>query len=637
MKPNMLYVALDKDLPASLLAQKMNSLGIEEWVYLGQDNDWIRRTESELASSIHRVSTIESLDRISWHLRQPYIEWIGQLSQHNQSVEWWGSAFCAKNPYSRMYLRVCLLELAKQLIGGGIKRRTLLVFSSPALRDGVISLASEASFSVEVLSGRGSTGKWSTVPSALQDTFSALYRPSIRVLRASRTLVSPPGDTPRPLRRNVLAKHRVRLPTRFIGDQTILFFTWIDKRSFRQDGRYQDPYFGPLPELLKERGYRVAFVARVLPSVSFEDAVARLARCGEEVVFPELLLSEQNWTECTRRAEEFSPVMPMNGAFEGLPIHQLVQEHVAETTGALADALSYQFLAANAAAAGIHPRRVIFTCEGHGWEQVMTWSVRCYMPDTKVVGYDNVTFSRQVLSMFPAQGEYGLRPLPDTIVTNGPFYRDLLIKEGMPSGMVISGCALRHDHLWKGPLGNGAKRTVATVKSTPSQVLVATSVSPSDSVELVAYAVRALGGDPRYELIIKCHPVVDVEVIRSKLGALLQQGNVHFTDSPAQSILPSVDVLLYTYTVLCYEALAYGVPPVCVRTENSLDLDKLEAVPEVRWVARTPEELRRVVAEVLAMPAEVKQRWQERASQVVGSALSPVTPEAVNAFLGEAA
>ena len=35
------------------------------------------------------------------------------------------------------------------------------------------------------------------------------------------------------------------------------------------------------------------------------------------------------------------------------------------------------------------------------------------MPETQVIGYDNVNFSRLALSLYPARSEIGLRPLPD--------------------------------------------------------------------------------------------------------------------------------------------------------------------------------------------------------------------------------
>jgi hypothetical protein len=92
--------------------------------------------------------------------------------------------------------------------------------------------------------------------------------------------------------------------------------------------------------------------------------------------------------------------------------------------------------------------------------------------------------------------------------------------------------------------------------------------------------------------------------------------------------------MLYTYSVVPYEALAAGTPPVFVQSESMLDLDQLEPTPDVRWVARTPEHLRAVAAEIAAMPT--REAWERRAREVVRAALAPPGPGCVERFLPEA-
>ena len=77
--------------------------------------------------------------------------------------------------------------------------------------------------------------------------------------------------------------------------------------------------------------------------------------------------------------------------------------------------------------------------------------------------------------------------------------------------------------------------------------------------------------------------------------------------------------MLYTYSVVAYEALAAGVPPIFVRSETFLDLDQLEPNPDVRLVARTPEELRAADRTAAGLGDE----WRARAREVVSAALEP--------------
>ena len=133
--------------------------------------------------------------------------------------------------------------------------------------------------------------------------------------------------------------------------------------------------------------------------------------------------------------------------------------------------------------------------------------------------------------------------------------------------------------------------------------------------------------------MIKCHPQVDAEQVANQLGELGQQENVRLVDQPTRELLPSTHLLLYTYTLVCFEALQHGVMPIFVRSENFLNLDKLEVAPDVRWMASTPEDLQRVVVEIEEMTVEKRRSWENRAKVVVREALAPVGSRSADAFI----
>jgi surface carbohydrate biosynthesis protein (TIGR04326 family) len=398
------------------------------------------------------------------------------------------------------------------------------------------------------------------------------------------------------------------------------------------DGKYTDPYFGPLPGLLKKRGYKVAFVPRVLFSIPFREAVERLAVTKETMFFPEEFLTDSDIRECRKRMAIYFPEVPDSATIGNIPAASLARENIQETRATLADNLLYEPMIKAMNNRGICPSRIIHTCEGHSWEQALSWSVHNSMPGTPVVGYDNVTFSRLVLSMYPSANEYGKRPVPDRIVTNGSLYKTILIREGVPHGMVSTGCALRHTYLWK---ENTDRLDLKGEREsdTPCRILVATAIGLGDSVELVAKACDAFGGDENYEVLVKCHPLVRPDNVRHFLGEKARFPNVFFDDRPVSALLPKSHILLYTYTSVCFEAMIHGVIPVCVRAENFLNLDKLDAVPDIRWCVTTPMELQKVAKEIQSMPADTRASWQERAYRIVQEALAPPSEECIDAFL----
>jgi len=163
-------------------------------------------------------------------------------------------------------------------------------------------------------------------------------------------------------------------------------------------------------------------------------------------------------------------------------------------------------------------------------------------------------------------------------------------------------------------------------------VLVATSIDRGQSVEAAHKAIEAFGGDRGYEVSIKPHPVNEAAV-RAALAGLPAHSNVRFTATPIPELLRTADVVLYTYSVVCYEALAAGVQPIFVKAESFIDLDQLEPFPELRRAVRTPAELRAAVAEAAGRSGAERARWVDRAREAVGAALAPVDRLCVDAFL----
>ena len=594
---------------------------VERWLYVGDDTAWRVAAERGALSGIPRISIGAEMQAAAARLRRPYIDWIGALSAANDSTAWWSSELAAKNSYTMLFSNVCALAAARAHLSDGV----LAVCSSPAL-------------AAELLEEPGAQRRGAAAPSAPASSGSA----GRRALRAwARLAPSPllgfPGvvsdrlrtslDNDPRYRLRVLGTQGAHLPD-FAGDDTVLAFTWVDRRSFPEGGGYVDPHLGALPAQLRARGLRVAYVPRVLHGMPFSEAVSRLRSSGETIVFPDLLLDLDDWRACAREANAFAPRIPDDATVEGVPIRRLALETVERYRSAQAVALSYDRIVANLASHGVSPALVVHTYEGHSWELALIRAARKHWPDAQVAGYENLNMSRFALSMYPARSELELRPMPDRIVTNGPAYAQVLVEEGVPEERVRVGCALRHADLWQRP------PHVDRAARDAFRVLVATDGTLGHAAELVEKASAALGGDERYAVTVKCHPLVPEERVRSMLSGALTHDNVSFSSAPIAELLTLADVLLYTHSVVCYEALAQGVPPVFVQSENVVDLDQLEPFPELRLEARTPDEIRLAVAQHTALSNDELSAWRIEARAAAASALAPVSAACTDAFTG---
>lgn len=541
------------------------------WLYCGEDAAWRLQAGGGPLAGLEEVSTGPARERLAAELRGPYLDWIAALGVANDSPAWWSSPLAAKNVYAHLFSRIVGVAAALE----GLENGTLVVASTPAGAATVAAAARERGLDVQGSPGRN------------------LARPAYMAAWRARQAVSRP-----------------RLPRNQPGDATTLLATWVDQRSFTEDGGYADPHFGPLPEMLEERGERVAFLARLLPGPAGPETVRRLVATGRTVLFPDAWVSAADRRAARAVAFGFAPRLAADAHVGPVPVARLVRELVEQERANHAVAHSYLAVARNLASAGARLRRVVLPWEGHAWETALTDGTHRHLPGAQVVGYDNVNFSTLALSLYPGAAELGVRPLPDRVVTNGRAFASVLERQGFPAARIRVGCALRHTQLHEieqRPVADGF-------------VLAAGTIDAAQTIELVTVAHAAFGDD----LTVKLHPACDVAAVRAAAPP-----GVSYDDRPISLLLGQARAMLYSYSVVAYEALAAGVPPVFVPSETYLDLDQLEPFPELRQVARTPEELRTAVARC----GELGDDWREGAREAVAQALAPPGPECVEAFL----
>lgn len=604
--------------------------GVHAWVYLGEDPLWRFKTERALGGEVPRVSLHNDMDEVSRRLRTTFVDWVGELSRVNGSLEWWSSALAEKNAFSKLYPQICRLIIGKHFINSVSIDSLAIICSSELVFDELMSTS--------VSLGVGSTpiiprrGVVQSLKRIINDNLRTIYHNANQMLGKERTLeIGMRWCNEMEFRRKVIGNNIAS--ESFSGDDTVLLITWVDERNFATDGSYRDPHFGNLPALLREHGFRVAYVPRVLDSMPFENAVRRLMDTDERIFFPEQFLSKQMVEQCRIRAETFSPLIPEESKIDGMRIGALAREFHETNKHRLAWNLSQKEMIAGMSSIGVRPAFAMYTCEGHAWEQALVSGIRAHMPETEIVGVDSGSFTPMLLSMFPAVSEIGDRPLPDRIVTAGSLGRDILVRNGLPSELVRAGCASRFLEL-------GEQYHMSSVRShkqnnRPATVLIATSIDFNDSLELTSTVLKALGGSLEYKLVLKFHPAVDrFELIKS-LGELATGDNVNVEIRSIEELLVEADVMMYSLTKVCFDALQFSVPPVFVQSESGLNLDQLEAVPEARWSVSSVEEVRRVVSEIIDLAPEAKMEWAHRAQSILPMAYAPVTQECVEAFVGQ--
>jgi surface carbohydrate biosynthesis protein (TIGR04326 family) len=270
---------------------------------------------------------------------------------------------------------------------------------------------------------------------------------------------------------------------------------------------------------------------------------------------------------------------------------------------------------------------VIYTFENQAWEKVLCMAMREFYPQAHSVGYQHSTFSMMHLSHFFSKPESSIMPLPDKIVTSGEHAKNVFIKAGYPRKKVVRGGAMRYVC----SLELRAKRRKVRDKLT---ILVALSINKFEAAELIWKVLKAFENRAEFKVIIKCHPLMPLEKI-SKLLKMRLPAHFTISDKSITDLLKESDVLLYTGSTACVEAIAADIPVVHVESDLLIDLDKLDFDPTIRPSARSVEEITERVEDIINVTEEQLSKGRKKWRDVVKNLFGKVDDSTYRLFLPE--
>lgn len=529
-----------------------------------------------IADKGQRLETSEMLQEAAKALRQPYIDYIGKLDIENNSLTWWASSVSEKSPYrSKNFLYVCWIKIFQDILKKYPKDSIVFFVEKKAVRNAILKNASIDDFEV-IEDYEESTQE---VINNLKDLI--FYKGWFWLSNVYRVLIA----------RRFYREQRGIRPRQPL----VLINTWVDERSFDNKGSYHENYFGKLPDYLKKSGKNVIIVPHILTTGPYRKILDDMSKSKDVFLLPHSLLSIQDITSVF-----FSTLLNMPKKldfpkFEGMDISDVIHDGLKnDWVGSYVafDLLNYRFIQR------LKEKRysvdtMLYPYENQIWERVLCTAMREFFPQTYLIGYQHSSISRMYLNYFISRMETATIPFPDRIVTNGKYPKDLFVKSGYPLKKVVRGGAVRYTYLLE-------SRIRARHREGGPVILVTTSIGMFEATELIWKVLRAFEHRKEYKILIKCHPDMHFEWISEHLKIKLPD---HFivSDRPFADLLKGSDVLIYTYSTTCIEAIASGVPAVHVESDLTVDMDPLDFNQKARLSARNPEEIVACVEEAIAM------------------------------------
>ena len=569
-----------------------------DWAYLGEDVTNALAVEELFGTGGKRIDISERLQETAKSLRQPYIDYIGKLSVQHNSMLWWAGSLSEKSRFtSVIFLYSCYLKVAISLLESHKQDNLILFVENRYLGSSLVKNISDIlGYDAIYLEP-----KFSHVLESLTNRIEFIIKHGWFLLNN--------------IYRIILTQYIYHLnKTDFcynnkgnLNNDLTLIYTWVDQRSFTENNDFQDAYFGTLAKYMAEKGKNVVIVPYILHTISYSKIIKKLMNCKEHFLIPSAHLKILDIVDVLKKTLK-KPERISYPYFENIQISDIIYfNHINDwkNTQLTSNLLLYHVVK-NWKNKKLSIERIIYTHENQTWEKIFCIAFRKFYPCANLVGYQHSTVSKMYLFYSVSQTEREIIPFPDTIITNGKYFKQTLVKSGYDSNKLIVGGAIRYEYI-----ADLIKQPTHQIKSntTPGRkfkILIAASIDKNESVELFKNVLDTFEFLNMYDIILKFHPLMPYQIIANAIH-ITRPLPEHFIIStqPISVLLNECDVLLYKTTSICVEALAMGVYPIHIKSSHAIDYDILDGIPDdFHSSVITEEELLYKVKEILEIDPE---------------------------------
>jgi hypothetical protein len=567
----------------NLVVNALRTLGDNEfvWCYFGENISTALEIEKIVGKNGLRLNLGKKIQEKARKLKEQYIDYIGSLSGKFNSLSWWTSSVSEKNPLvSKTFLNSIYISIAQDYLNSSQNFKNFVFFiESSGLKKSFLKnlskfndyemIAFESVFNSQIESINHNLKMFLI---KLWFIFESLNR--ICISKFFFSVYTGQKDSSKGL---------------------TLIHTWIDNRSFTPEGKFRDSYLGELGSKLKEKGENVVIVPYVLSDISYRKALKKMKLTRENFLLPYAYIRIRDVFSIilriifTSTSAEFSP-------FGEIEISDLLLEDLKRDKIGIRQPRDFILnrVVREWKKSGIPIKYFIYPFENQTWEKSYSLAIRKLYPEAKMVAFQHAATSIMSLNYFFSSSESKIIPLPDKIITSGRYNEKKFIESGYDSNKVFSGGAIRFASLLEKP----KIRLEKTAISEKFTVLVTTSISPIEATELFWKALKAFGGCNKYNVIIKCHPVMPYHKFAKDLGNEKLPENFEISSRPIPELLRESNVLLYTSSTTCIEAIALGVPVIHLESDFVIDIDPLDFTLEFRDSVNSPEELKKNIGEI---------------------------------------
>jgi hypothetical protein len=408
-------------------------------------------------------------------------------------------------------------------------------------------------------------------------------------------------------------------------------FTYL--KNFKKNG-YDDPFFGQLPNYLKES---IPDVTILTLALGFQDRIEcykKMKKLNNSLVHPiEIYLNY--WDVLIRGLEwlwrlSFHPFKIKGKIFWlGHDITPFFQELISFGGFRFSFFQSLHYDMANRVGSQFKIKMCFMTYEGIPWERFFIDGLRKANKDTIIVGCQHTVIPLSAADMFLHQREKGIIPLPDKILTTGKIPKNILEKYGSyPKEQIKTGCALRFESL------QNLSLLKCREESKRNFVLLVAFGGSEEEIPLLNYSLGQASLNKDVIFRMRTHPTFswDKLMLLRKSDLKLPENVLISTSSEVLDDLKSCDAVLYWGTTVALESLMVGKPIINFDREDLLNYDPLFEFTDFKWQVQQKDPLQNIIQDIQKMPETSYQKHQEQGKKYIKEFFYPVTKQNLEKF-----
>ncbi|VEN74485.1 conserved hypothetical protein [Candidatus Desulfarcum epimagneticum] len=427
-----------------------------------------------------------------------------------------------------------------------------------------------------------------------------------------------------------------KVPSSKDNKTVYLIKSFVYRDSFRNDGSYQDPFFGNLSEYISEHLGPKNNVATIGSGIGDKKRLyGKMKHLRKQVAFPfESMLRYSDVIKHVCLLSFFLIAKPFKVkgpvVFLGYDIATLLRESLS-SGGWRVPFDQYIYYAAGKRLAALYSMTVCaMTCEGNPWERAFISGIRSVNPEARIIGYQHSVIPQAAANMFQSSRELKRNPLPDAILTTGKTPADILRKHSaFPGKRIYISSALRYSYL--DAIEPGEKKRAVNGNE---RILVALC-GVMDTLPLARYAIKQALANPALKILARAHPALPFDRLKpfiEKNGAVPENMEISFSSTLKEDIL-ECDAILYWGSSVALEGIRLGKPAIHFNQDDFLSYDPLFELKEFKWTIKDNEDITDVMNQIHMIPDKEFQNLRSRARRYVMSYHNPVTQDSLRHFM----